>query len=229
MSEKNDLFPKHDFRHNIWFWMLSSRFWSSTLLTCPPACLRSAGWLCRVCCSSAALHSPTAHHVYILLPSLTCSNITTAWICFLIFAASSACLPSLWSIPSWFFKVWPIWAILASVVWEMCFREWLNCRTPNTSTLASSCGAAAFFLLVFLTGRAQAALNPPVKQSRHRLQIRFILSFTFLAFSSSECRQQSWLCGLMKIQWQSVSGQRIQPVMSVEGAQSSYIRRVDVW
>lgn len=152
------------------------------VLTCPPACVRSVGWLCCVCCSRAALQLPTARHVYILLPSLTCSNFTTAWICFLIFAASSACLPSLWSIPSWFFKVWPIWTILASVVWEMYFRESLNCRTPNMSTLASSCGAALFFLLVFLTGRAQAALNPPVKQIRHRLQIRFMLSFTFLAF-----------------------------------------------
>lgn len=129
-------------------------------------------------CSSITLQQPTAHDVYIFLPSLTCSNIITALICFLIFAASSVCLPSLWSVPSWFFKVWPILSILASVVSEMYLRESLNCMAPNMSTLTSSCGAALFFLLVFLTGLAQAAFKPPVKQIRHRLRIRFILLFT---------------------------------------------------
>lgn len=144
-------------------------------------------------CSSTALQQPTAHDVYIFLPSRTCSNIITALICSSIFAASSVCLPSLWSVPSWFFKVWPILSILASVVSEMNLRESLNCMTPNVSTLTSSCGAALFFLLVFLTGRAQAALKPPVKQIRHRLQIRFILLFT-------HCTSAVWpfLCFLLQ-------------------------------
>lgn len=129
-------------------------------------------------CSSTALQQPTALDVYIFLPSLTCSNVINALICFSIFAASSVCLPSLWSVPSWFFKVWPILSILASVVSDMYLRESLNCMAPNMSTLTSSCGAALFFFLVFLTGFAQAALKHPVKQIRHRLQIRFILLFT---------------------------------------------------
>lgn len=120
----------------------------------------------------------TAHDVYIFLRSLTCSTIITALICFLISAASSACLPSLWSLPSWFFKVWLILYILASVVSEMYLRESLNCMVPNMSTLTSSWGAALFFLLVFLTGPALAALKPPAKQIRQKLQIIFILTFT---------------------------------------------------
>lgn len=148
---------------------------------------------------STALQRPTAHNVYIFMRSLTCSNIITALICFLISAVLSARLPSLWSLPSWFFKVWLILSILASVVSEMYLRESLNCMTPNMSTLTSSCGAAFFFLLVFPTGPARAALRPQATQMRQRLQSRFILIFTCCSpplFSSSECSQKSWLDGI---------------------------------